>query len=272
MDDEIDLVDLWLVICRNRLWLLAGLLIGTILAIAYVALAPSLYESRASIQIGNVPGSGLDAVIFIEDPNVLSVELLNEYGKKYANGAVRKTYLDKKGVKVHNNILDLTAVGYRPEESRDLLEHIVGEIMQRHQLAYKNAIDPLKQRVAAIDKQIAILTTQMKELGDLVTRLKESNPVQASLVALERGHLYASLDQLERDRVDLQQQSSTPYVNPTQVIVQPEISEDSVSPHWGIMIAIGVFFGFALGLVAIFVKQFLASVRDASNPGKVRNP
>jgi len=263
-DGEIGLVDLWLVVRRSRLWVLVGLMVGIAAAIAYAAFATPVYESRASIEIGKVPALGLNAPVLIEDPGVLSVELIDEFGPKYVNGIVRTPYLEKKEVKVRNNILDLVAVGHSSDEPRDFLTQIAAKILQRHQQSYASAIDPLRQRFSAIDRQIGILTTQMKELGELIVRLKESNPVQASLVAIERGHLYANLDQLERDRVVLQQQTTTPYVTPTRVIARPELPERPVSPRRVVALATGIALGLLLGLLAIFFKEFFASVRRAS--------
>jgi uncharacterized protein involved in exopolysaccharide biosynthesis len=268
--DDVSLVDLWLIIRRSRWWLVAGLLAGLVAAIAYATLATPVYESRTSIQIGNVPNPGLNTPVLIEDPNVLSVELIDEYGRKVVNGKVRTPYLEKKEVKVRNNILDLAALGHRPEEPRDFLKQIVTKILQRHRQSYTNAIQPLRQRFAAIDQQIGILTTQMKELGDLVARLKESNPVQASLVAIERGHLYANLDQLERDRVALQQQTTTPYAGPTKVIAQPELAERPVSPRRVVAIVVGIVLGLLVGLFAVFLREFAASVRRASESDNPR--
>jgi Chain length determinant protein len=271
MEDEISLVDLWFVVRRDRWWLLAGLLIGVAVAIAYATLSTPVYESRASIQIGNVPSPAQNAPLLIEDPNVLSVELIDEYGPKSINGNARTPYLEKKELKVRNNILDLAAVGHRPEAPRDLLTQIVAKILQQHQRSYANAIEPLRQRSVAIDRQIGILTTQMKELGDLVTRLKDSNPVQASLVAIERGHLYANLDQLERDRVVVQQQTTTPYVNPTQVIAKPEVQKGPVSPRKIVALVVGIVLGLLVGLLAIFLKQFAANVQRASESDNPRS-
>lgn len=269
--DEISLVDLWLIIRRERLWLLAGLVVGVAVAFAYVTLAMPNYESRASIQIGKVPGPGFNTPVLIEDPGVLSVQLIDEYGPKSVKGTEQRVpFLETKGVKVRNNILDLVAVGYRPEEPRDLLTQIAAKVLQRHQQAYTTAIDPLRQRFTAIDSQIGILTTQMKELGDLIARLKEPNPTQASLVAIERGHLYTNLDQLERDRVILQQQTTTPYVNPSQLIAQPELPETPVSPRKLASLVIGIVLGLMLGLLAILFKGFIARVRRTSGSDVTR--
>ena len=263
-DDEISLVDLWLVVRRNRWWLLAGLLIGAVVAFTYATFATPVYESRASIQIGNLPGPGPNGTVLVEDPNALSVELLDEYGPKIIGGNARTPYLEKREIKVRNNILDLAALGHQPEKPGEFLKQIVAKILQRHQQSYANAIEPLRERITAIDRQAGILTMQMKELGDLIARLKESSPVQASLVAIERGHLYANLDQLERDRVALQQQTTTPYASPTKVIAQPVLAGRPVSPRPVLATAVGIVLGLLAGLLAIFLREFAASVRRAS--------
>jgi uncharacterized protein involved in exopolysaccharide biosynthesis len=264
-DEDISLVDLWLIVRKNRLWLLAGVLVGVAVAVMYIALANPVYESRATIQVGNVPSPGGNTPVLIEDPSVLSVELVDEYGQKSGDKSDRRVpHLEKRDIKVRNNVLDLVASGYGPEEPRDFLRRIAAKILQRHQEAYANAVDPLRQRLSAIGKQIEILTTQMRELGDLIARLKVSNPTQASLVAIERGHLYANLDQLERDRVALQQQTTAPYVNPTRVIARPTLPEDPVSPKKLVAVVVGIVLGLVLGLLAVFFREFFASVRRAS--------
>ena len=259
VDDEISLVDLWLIIRRRWLLLLAGLVIGLSGAIAYIVLTVPIYESRATLRVGNAPN-----LAAVEDLGVLSVELSDEYGPDAADGAQHRTpYLSKKDIKFKNNILELAAIGRSPEEARDFLAQIAAKTLQRHEQFYTSAIDPLRRRLTAVDGQIGLLTTQLKELSDLVARLKESNPVQASLVAIERGHLLKNLDELERDRVSLQQQVARPYVNPSQIIARPELPEGPVSPRRFLAVVVGIVFGLMLGLVFIFLRQFFEKAKAA---------
>jgi len=259
MEEELSLVDIWLVLRRHWLWLLAGLVVGVSVAVAHIAFTAPTYESRMTLRVGNVPTLGL-----IEDIGVLSVELINEYGPMAAGGTRSEMpYLEKKELKSKNNILALVAVGYSAEDSRDLLTQIGAKILQRHDQVYANVIDPLRRRLSTMDGQASLLTKQIRDLGDLVARMKESNPVQASLVAIERSRLFTSLDQLERDRVTLQQQVTQPYANPSQLIVRPELQNKPVSPRKALAIVAGIVVGLFLGLVVIFFRKFFAQVKAA---------
>ena len=259
VESEISLVDLWLIVRRRWSWLSAGLVVGVSVAIAYIAFTVPTYESHMTLRVGNVPTLGL-----IEDTGVLSVELINKYGPITAGGTrSQMPYLEKKDIKAKNNLLELVAVGYSPEEARDLLAQVAAKILQRHEQAYGNVIDPLRRRLATMDGQVSLLTKQIVDLGELVARMKESNPVQASLVAIERSRLFTSLDQLERDRVSLQQQVTQPYTNPSQVIVQPELQNSPVSPRKVLAAVTGIVLGIFIGLVAIFLRQFFAQVSAA---------
>ena len=107
VESEISLVDLWLIVRRRWSWLLAGLAVGVSVAVAYIAFTVPMYESHMTLRVGNVPTLGL-----IEDTGVLSVELINEYSSTAAGGTrLQMPYLEKKDIKVKNNLLELVAVG-----------------------------------------------------------------------------------------------------------------------------------------------------------------
>jgi uncharacterized protein involved in exopolysaccharide biosynthesis len=85
-DNDTSLADVWLVIRKRWLWPLAGLVLGVLVAIAYVVLTDPIYESRASIQIGKMHDIGL-----IEDVDALAIQLIDQYGPESDGGARRET-------------------------------------------------------------------------------------------------------------------------------------------------------------------------------------
>lgn len=262
-DDEISLVDLWLTIRRRWLWLVAGLLAGVLAAIAYATLTTPIYESRASIQIGKVHNLGL-----IEDIGVLETQLVDQHGPVSVEGVRRGMPRLKEATRApgRNNILELTAVGYSPEEARDFLKQVVAGLIQRHERIYGDGVGPLRQRLADIDGEIGVLTAQVAELGKIVARLTESYPAQASLAAIERGRLYTELNHLERDRTTLQQQTMKLSSSPSEVIVGAALPTRPVSPRSLIAITIGIVFGLALGLLAAFLREFFANAQTHTRP------
>lgn len=250
--DEISLWSLWLFIRGRWPWLVMGLLSGVVAAIMYTTMITPAYESHTTIQVGKVRDLGL-----IEDVDVLLMQLMEQYGPESGDGVVRKMPYLKKAAKPpgRNNILGLTAVGDSPEQARDLLVEIVRKLIQRHQQIYSDAVRPVQRRLEAVDGQIRRLAAQGAELGGLIARLKDSQPMQASLIAMERSHLYRDLNDLERDRVALQQQIIKPYSNPSEVIVQAALPREPASPKKLILVLVGIVLGLTLSLVAIFFRE-----------------
>ena len=266
-DNEVSLIELWRILCRRWIWLLVGPVVGVSIAVAYIALTAPSYECRATLRLGNVPGLNL-----IEDPGVLSVELIGKYGQRSADVVRRRTpYLDQQELKVKNNLLSLVAVGYSPEEARDFLRQIIADVLRRHEILYEHAIDPLQRHLATIDQQINHVTKQMKELDDLISRLKESNTVQASLVAIERSHLFTNLIQLERDRVTIQQKIASPYSNPSRIVLDPDQPRKPVAPVRSVAVAGGIVIGMLFGFFGVLAKEFLTREKTAARSGLRRD-
>lgn len=257
-DDEISLVDLWLVLRKRWLWLLGGLLLGASAAVAYIVLTDTAYESRARVQIGKISGKEP-----IEDITALAVRLIDQHGRELGNGIQKRIPYLQEAVEEPraSNILKMVTVGRSSEEASNFLARIVSTLVERHERMYANAIGPLEQRLSVVDGQIALLTAQAKELGDLIDRLKESGPAQASLVAVERGRVYAGMTELERDRVSLLRQISDLRNNQTRVLVPVKRLEAPVTPMKTIATASGVVLGLVLGLSAVFIREFFANVR-----------
>jgi uncharacterized protein involved in exopolysaccharide biosynthesis len=259
-DGGIKLMELFFIARKHWLWLLAGLLFGALTAMGYVALSKPTYESRASIRIGKVHDFGM-----IEEVNSLLAQLTDEYGLHSERRAQGNTVYLKQELRPssQNNILKLVAVGHSPEETRAFLDRIVLEVMQRHEHIFKTAIKPLQQRAATIERQIRILAPKISELGEMIDRLRVSSPLQASATAVERSNLDVKLNQMEFDRVILEQRTARPYSNLSEVEVQATLPDMPVAPKKMIIAVSGGLFGLSLGLLAAFVRESFENERAA---------
>lgn len=257
-NDDISLVDLWFVVGKRWRWVLASMLSGFLIAIAYVTFAAPVYESRASIQISKVHELGS-----IENIEALTIQLNDQYGPEFGDGGQRGMPYLKQVTKMsgQSNIIRLISLGRSPEEARDYLEQIVMNLVRRHEELYKAAIDPIRRRLDDIDKQIPLLTKRSRELEALVTRLKGSEPVQASFMVIERSRLDLQLNELERDRVVLQQKATSPYISPTKVLGHAALLETPAAPRTTVSVAVGLALGLALGVLAAFVREIYANAR-----------
>jgi len=263
MNDDVSLTDLWFAIRKRRFWLLLGLLCGMFAGVVHIFTTTPIYESHASILIGRVYDKGL-----VEEPGSISVQLMAQYGPESDDGRQRDMphlkQVSPASLKQASapEILKLIAVAYSPDQARDFLTNILAALIQRHEQIYAGTIDPLRRRLTRTNDEIEIVAAQVKELGVLIGRLKETQPAQASLVAIERARLYVELGNLERDRTALQRQIINPYSNPSKIIAQPGLPEAPVAPKKSISIGVGMAFGLFVALLVVFFREF------AKAPGK----
>jgi len=262
---DVSLLELWLVVRKRRSWLFAGLLFGIAAAIAYTSMVQPVYESHATLQIGRIHDKGL-----IEEPVTLAVQLMDQYGPDSSDGDQREIpYLKQVTQASHTKqllaaeILRLVAVGHSPGEAKEFLDDILTKVMQQHEQIYDGTIELLRRRLVATDEQIKILTVDIKGLGGLIARLKESQPIQASLLAMERGRMSVELGNLERDRVMLQRQLIKPYTNRSNVIAPASPTKTPVSPKKLTSLSVGVLFGLVLGLLAVFLREFADTAKKS---------
>lgn len=256
-DDEIRLVDLWRIIASRWSWLAAGVICGSLAAFVYIVATPPNYEAHASLRIGKVSENGL-----IEDINALSVQLLDQYGRELGNGSQKRIPYLENAVEEprRSNILKVIAIGRSPEEAHQFLSRIVSTIVTRHGEIHSSAIGPLEQRLAGIDRRVSLLSKQAQEFGTLLMRLKESQPAQAALLAVERARVFAELTELERDRVLLRRQIAELTNNQTTTIIPVKHLDVPVAPRKVLASAVGVLLGFLVSLVAIFIARTFINV------------
>lgn len=267
-EDEFSLRDLAAVIRRRWLTLATSLLFCLLIALAYFALSPLVFESRASIRIGKIfqINGRLSAV---EEIDTLAFQLIAQYGSdRNEDGQWRMPYLKQATKAPGQEILRLVAVGQSPRQAKDFLQQVVTELMGRHEEIHSKAMEPLRSGLKTLEQQITLLTAQIAELGKLSDRLKESNAAQASLVAIERGQLLAKLTQLERDYVGQQQMIARPHSSPSEIVSAARAAADPVGPGISVAIAIGVVLGLMLGAIVVLLQELLAkrSAVPTANP------
>lgn len=265
--DDIRLTPILIIFHRRWPSLLVGLSLGVLIAIAYVLFASRSYESHSVVQIGRVHEVGP-----VENVDTLAVQLIDQYGPERRKADQDPAAYLKQVTKLPGqNTLRLVAVGPSPDTAKAFLVDVVTKLMASHERIYQQALDPLRQRLAGIDVQISLATTQITQFNELITRLKQLQPTQAALVAIERGRLYPELAQLERDRIALSQHIIKPFSSPSEIITTPAQPSSAVAPRKFIVIAAGMVLGVALGLLFVFVREFLGNIRTTSAPHTGRN-
>ena len=251
-DDEIGLIDLWLILRKRWVWVAGILLLSIAAAVAYITLTPPTYEAHAKIQVGKVHALG-----HIENTGVIVDRLIDHYGSKreipYLKEASRVS--DSPGV------VSLITVGSTPQESHGYLMRILSELIQRHEVAYRNAITPLQQRLTTIEDLSVLLKKQIDHLDKLAEDHNDSQPLRGSVIALERSRFSSVINALEREELQLQQKLTGIHTYATKIVSDPALPEFSSTPRKTLSLALSIAFGLMMGILASFLLEFYQSAR-----------
>lgn len=251
---------------KHRLWLVAGMLAGMLVAAGWVLLPSPIYESRATIQIGTIREKGM-----IEESTTLTVRLIDQYGAESEHAATKGMPFLTRVVQASlarnsprsPDILRFVAVAHSPESANDFLVNVVQSVVRDHNELYESYLAPLRHQLATISQEIASVRSQIGQLSSAMGRLVGSQPVQASILALEKGRLTTQLGQLEQDRFKLVRQINDPFSVTTRVLSPPTMPDRPARPEIFFAIATGILLGLALGIVAAFLRDIYTRARAA---------
>lgn len=260
-DDEISLLDLWHILWRRRMWVYATILAFVSAGTAYIVFKAPTYEAGATLRIGQVAGLGP-----FEPAEVLGSRLLSAHGEEIADGVRReRPFLSraeaKKGVPA---TIDLVAVGDSPDDAADLLVRIVDAIRRSHAEHYQTGVRSLNDRLEALESQRAALLRQSEQAAALLTRLQDRDPVQASLVTLERGRISGLLASVEAEKPGVVQRLGPPLTQQTELLREVVAPASPAAPKRLRIAAVAFALGLVGGLMLAFLAEFVARVRGST--------
>lgn len=257
-ESQVDLVDLWKILARRRYWILAVVLVALALAGAYVFLKAPVFESRAKIDVGQVPSNRQP--MDLEPAEVLVTRLREQYGPLAPDGSPRPhPYLAQAAVqKGTSTVIELVARGDVRGEPANLLQTIYSDVSNAHRETYERNLGVITERLRQLDNQLGALRLHAQEITDLLVALKVRDPVQASLLMIERGRVLTSLGELEAQRPDLVQQLAEPQSRPTRLLNEIAASAEPSEPRPAAAFVLAFVLGLVGGVLLAFFLEFLA--------------
>lgn len=263
-EDQVDLVEIWSILARRRYWILGAVLLAVVLAGVYVFLKAPIFESRAKIEVGQI--SANDQPMAFEPAEVLATRLLARYGPIAPDASPRpRPYLTQASPqKGTSAVIELVAEGDAREETADLLETIYREISESHRDIYEQNIGALTERLRQLDDQRTALRLHLQEATNLLDTLKASNPIQASLLMLERGRVLTSLSELEAQRPRLVQQLAEPQSRPTRLLNEIAAAAQPSEPRPAAALTFALVVGLVAGVLVAFFVEFLVYVESTA--------
>lgn len=261
-DDEISLLDLWQILCKRKLWIVACLLVCVAAGAAYVVLKAPVYEASVKLRIGQAgpPPAGL-----FEVADELSARLMAHYGEDVADGVKRERPFLKRATpqKGLTTAVDLLAEGDSPEDAVSLLQRITGEVRKEHEAIFDRNVNFLSERLKNLEVQRASLQQQYADASALFDLLKQRDPVQAALIMQERGRVTTSIIGLDAEKPALAQRLSPPQTLPTALLGEISAPTKPAAPKKGLVLLLVSVLGLIGGVLLALLAEFLTKARRA---------
>lgn len=287
-DDEISLVDLWLVLSRYRLVILLSTVMLGILGVIYAFLTPAQYEYSTSLQIGSrlagtdyrlvEPASAVVARINRGYLPVLHRELVPE-----------RTRLNIEARAEGDGGL-IVVSGEAAEEDAELFLGILHTITEKVVEDHESLIDDYRQQLVLQQEQAGIrLEALQAEAEGMLKRLEQLDTLVQDMTSrargIEGGGLLVqlrSVEQAETLRQALADNAATQReeraflaelagqlstFRPTAAVAEPLQSVEQVGTSDKLIIALSIVLGLMLGVFAAFFLGFLQHVKEVQQKG-----
>jgi len=257
--NEISLIDLWIVLARRRYWVITIFAISVATAIAVSLFMSPRYESRAVLSLGQVSGLGV-----FEQQDILLERLKRLYKLGNDDHSDRvPPYMTsiEFDTGASKRVFTFEAIGRTPEEARDFLRKAVEGLVSAHRRLYEEVLQVQRDRMSELDANLARFRQEADSLQVQRQHVRSLDGSEAALVALERAKLVASEPELEREKLKLRLALISPETEPTQLLEAPTLPKHALHPRPVLYTVLGIIVGLMLGVFTAFAVEFLANTK-----------
>lgn len=249
-DDEIDLVDLWMVIWNRKLVLMIVSAIIIMAGVFYLSLAKPTYESNVMIEIGKLDGGG-----FADDPDRLIFNLFRQFGDP---DDPEEAHLASAEI-MTGNVLKIIVQGEKPQDVYETSQQIADQVINDHKVRFDQLLKPSRQRLEHVQLKIDAIEEVMTQVNTNELELSDS---MRTFVVLERSRLVSELDRLQREAMDLTLKLNSVDTYPSSIISFPEYPEYPAGTQKKLVLAISVVLGLMGGVFSTFLAEFIHNARQ----------
>src|SRR5690606_33562962 len=142
-----------------------------------------------------------------------------------------------------DHVITLRARAETPEDASRFLEGVAHEILDAHRASFAAAVAVLEARLESLEIQRQAFESQIALIQEEMERVREVNPVQASVLAVESGKLMAQLPELEGRRAEVELNLLEARSYPTALLRAPTVAIKPVQPRPALYAALGLMLG-----------------------------
>ena len=264
-DQEIDLVDLWLVLRRRRAVFFGIVLAALATAIALIIFMPPVYESRAVLQIGQVGGVGKEGgAMLVEPPGVLVERLNEEYRVNDKSEGKREFPLIASVTlnKGQQDIVTITARAHSINDAQRYLTTVIGKVQREHEQWLQESVKQQHTRLDVLGDRMTLSHQHMQALNESIARLKVSDPLQAAVLLQEKSKFLQELPSMEQEQALLNLSLSRLQTVPTRFLREPTTPISPERPRPVLYLSLALIIGVMFGAMAVFTTEFVTNARQ----------
>lgn len=268
-DDEVSLVELWGVLARRKVLILAVLLVSLLIVGFFVYFTPRTYESRAVLQIGRVTQMAQIGQVVqmaqIEPPATFVKRVMVQHGAENGGAESGKadSFIQAAFVEKDTNLVAIVARGPSPDAVQEYLTQVIGKLIDDHKNLFdgvrnelQNSLHIMQVRGHGINQAIA---TNEKEMGILARQPTGANTITtigAYLITSERSKLLEQRLLVEQKQTELRMAMSELQSSPTTLLKTPTLPADPVKPRPLLYFLLASGIGLAMGIFIAYVMEF----------------
>lgn len=241
-EDEISLRDLWEIIAKRKWLVFLSMVVCLGLATVYVSLAPTIYESKAVVQIGKVAGQPLDN----------GLQLANRLMNQYTQVTVKVTKVTVTPDKADGSILTLEARGRSPQEAQQYLQGVTQRLLAEDQQRYQQI---LGTRQAQLTRLQALYQGMHTSLDAKKSGKGQVDSISA-LLLLEQSRNSEALANIQIAIDKIENALAPNNTSPTVQTLSPRYDPIPVAPKRGLILVLA-------GLGGLMLGVFLALLQNA---------
>ena len=277
-EEEISLFDLFEKLRGGWRWGLGGIVLGVLVAVVLLFVAPEQYEAVAVVQVGQVGQVGRGTQVGIggqvtsvpAEPAAEAVERMKSSAFLFA---VAKAADDQRWMAALQNgrgpsvlsvvlskgtsqLIDLKVKADSQEAAKKILGAAIQVLAKRHAEITKPAVDRLNHDADLAREKLKRAESELERLNKLTigVGVTDERFAQISLITDLRVKKEAEIFQQRQMLSDLNGALSTPNTLPAHAIEEVFVSDRPVSPKKGLLLAQGLVGGLLVGVASVFVS------------------
>ncbi len=245
-NDEVSLIELYIVLARRKKIIIITIVIALLIGIVYswqwqAKLIPS-YEGNIVVQVGHV--GQLEGMEKIKP--LLKVE-----------------YPFIKRIDSVGNLVTIIINVHDKAEVEPMLQKIIDKFIQEYSVIYNSNLSSKQQKYEFLRRQIDDIRSQIVELAYFVSALKKDEPVQASILVLEKIKLKQVLQGYEGKATNFRNLSTVKsLLIPTKLLHGPTVTDIPEKPMGRVIIIISIVLGLIFGIIGAFMAELIAKARQ----------